>query len=75
LSENISKTRQYRHHVLKAIRQGNTKSLEQEIELLPSMDDDIQEFYKMFDETFVNLYPDFVDKFNELLVDGAAIVP
>lgn len=75
LSENISKTRQYRHHVLKAIRQGNTKVLEQEIELLPSMDDDIQEFYKMFDETFVNLYPDFVDKFNELLADGAAIVP
>ena len=75
LSENISKTRQYRHHVLKAIRQGNTKALEQEIELLPSMDDDILEFYKMFDETFVNLYPDFVDKFNELLVDGAAIVP
>ena len=48
LSENISKTRQYRHHVLKAIRQGNTKSLEQEIELLPSMDDDIQEFSSTF---------------------------
>lgn len=75
LSENISKTRQYRHHVLKAIRQGNTRALEQEIELLPSMEDDILEFYKMFDETFVNLYPDFVDKFNELLVDGSAIVP
>lgn len=75
LSENINKTRQYRHHVLKAIRQGNTKALEQEIELLPSMDDDILEFYKMFDETFVNLYPDFVEKFNELLVEGAAIVP
>jgi DNA-binding CsgD family transcriptional regulator len=75
LSENISKTRQYRHHVLKSIRQGNTKALEQEIELLPSMDDDILEFYKMFDETFVNLYPDFVDKFNDLLVEGAAIVP
>lgn len=75
LSENISKTRQYRHHVLKSIRQGNTKSLVEEIELLPSMDDDIQEFYKMFDETFVNLYPDFVEKFNALLADGAAIVP
>ena len=75
LSENISKTRQYRHHVLKSIRQGKAKALEQEIELLPSMDDDILEFYKMFDETFVNLYPDFVDKFNELLVEGAAIVP
>ena len=75
LSENISKTRQYRHHVLKSIRQGHTKALIEEIEQLPSMDDDIQEFYKMFDETFVNLYPDFVDRFNELLSEGAAIVP
>ena len=75
LSENISKTRQYRHHVLKSIRQGNTKSLVEEIEQLPSMDDDIQEFYKMFDETFVNLYPDFVDRFNGLLAEGCAIVP
>lgn len=75
LSENISKTRQYRNHVLKYIRQGNTKALVEEIELLPSIDDDILEFYKMFDETFVNIYPDFVDKFNELLVPGAAIVP
>lgn len=75
LSENINKTRQYRHHVLKSIRQGNTKSLVEEIEQLPSMDDDIQEFYKMFDETFVNLYPDFVDRFNGLLAEGCAIVP
>jgi len=75
LSENISKTRQYRHHVLKSIRQGHTKALMEEIELLPSMEDDIQEFYKMFDETFVNLYPDFVDRFNELLADGSAIIP
>lgn len=75
LSENISKTRQYRNHVLKSIRQGQTKTLVEEIELLPSIDDDIHEFYKMFDETFVNLYPDFVEKFNALLADGAAIVP
>lgn len=75
LSENISKTRQYRNHVLKSIRQGNTQMLVEEIENLPSLDDDILEFYKMFDETFVNLYPDFVERFNGLLADGAAIVP
>lgn len=75
VSENISKTRQYRHHVLKSIRQGNTKALVEEIEQMPSIDDDIQEFYKMFDEAFVNLYPDFVERFNGLLADGAAIVP
>lgn len=75
LSENISKTRQYRNHVLKSIRQGKTQMLVEEIENLPSLDDDILEFYKMFDETFVNLYPDFVERFNGLLADGAAIVP
>ena len=75
VSENISKTRQYRNHVLKYIRQGNTKALVEEIEQMPSIDDDILEFYKMFDEAFINLYPDFVERFNGLLADGAAIVP
>ena len=75
LSENINKTRQYKNHVLKYIRQGNTGRLVDEIEALPPIDEDISQFYKMFDETFINLYPDFVEKFNALLVDGAAIVP
>jgi hypothetical protein len=75
LSENISTTRQYKNHVLKNIRQGSTKKIVDEIEALPPIDEDIYEFYKMFDQTFVNLYPDFVPKFNELLADGAAIVP
>ena len=75
LSENINKTRQYKNHVLKYIRQGNTGRLVDEIEALPPIDEDISQFYKMFDETFINLYPDFVEKLNGLLVDGAAIVP
>lgn len=75
LSENINTTRQYKNHVLKNIRQGNTKLLVDEIESLPTIDEDITEFYKMFDQTFINLYPDFVEKFNGLLMDGAAIVP
>ena len=75
VSENISTTRQYKNHVLKSIRQGKAQALIDEIDMLPSLDDDIMDFYKMFDEAFVNLYPDFVDKFNALLVDGAAIIP
>lgn len=75
LSENISTTRQYKNHVLKNIRQGNTRKLVEEIDALPPIDEDIYEFYQMFDQTFVNLYPDFVSKFNDLLVDGAAIIP
>ena len=75
LSENISTTRQYKNHVLKYIRRGNDKYLIEEIESLPPIEDDIREFYQMFDRTFVNLYPDFVDEFNALLADGEAIVP
>ena len=75
LSENISTSRQYKNHVLKYIRRGNDKYLIEEIEALPPIEDDIREFYQMFDRTFINLYPDFVDEFNALLADGDAIVP
>ena len=75
LSENISTSRQYKNHVLKYIRRGNDKYLIEEIEALPPIEDDIREFYQMFDRTFINLYPDFADEFNALLADGEAIVP
>lgn len=75
LSENINTTRQYKNHVLKYIRRGAASELISEIESLPPIDDDIEEFYKMFDRTFINLYPDFVDRFNALLQDGAGIYP
>lgn len=75
LSENISTTRKYRNHVLKYLRRGNDKYLIDEIESQPPMDEDIQQFNKMFDETFVNLYPGFVEQFNKLLADGEKITP
>ena len=73
LSENINTIRQYKNHVLKYIRRGNAADIVAEIEALPPIDEDITEFYKMFDTTFLNLYPDFVDKFNSLLAEGEAI--
>ena len=75
LSENISTTRQYKNHVLKYIRRGNDKYLVEEIEALPPIEEDIRAFNEMFDKTFINLYPDFVEEFNALLADGEAIVP
>ncbi len=75
VSDNINASRQYRNRVLKYIRQGKTKELTDEIENQAPIDDDILEFHKMFDQTFVNIYPDFVEKFNALLADGEEIVP
>ena len=75
LSENISTTRKYKNHVLTYIRRGNDKYLIEEIQALPPIDEDISQFNRMFDETFINLYPDFVEKFNALLSDGEEIKP
>ena len=75
VSDNISTFRKYRMRVLKYIRQGNTKAITDEIEQLEPIDNDILEFYKMFDQAFISIYPDFVEKFNNLLAEGAEIVP
>lgn len=75
ISENINTSRLYRNRVLKFIRQGKSRLLTDEIEMGLAADDDIVQFYKMFDHAFLNIYPDFVQKFNSLLVDGAEIVP
>ena len=75
VSDNISTFRKYRMRVLKYIRQGNTKAITNEIEQQEPIDNDILEFYKMFDQAFISIYPDFVEKFNNLLADGAEIVP
>ena len=47
----------------------------EEIEATPPIEEDIRSFNKMFDETFISLYPDFVEKFNALLAPGEAITP
>jgi len=75
LSENISTSRKYKNHVLTYIRRGNNKYLVEEIMALPPIEEDISQFNRMFDETFINLYPDFVEKFNKLLVEGEEIKP
>ena len=73
VSDNINKNRKSQNHLLKYLRRGDYKYLIDEIESLPPIDDDIRQFYKMFDEAFLNLYPDFVEQVNSLLADGEKI--
>jgi hypothetical protein len=75
LSENINTSRQYKNHVRKFLRMGYIKDLEEEIDELPPIEEDIEGFYKIFDETFINLCPGFVEKFNALLLPEEAIIP
>lgn len=75
VSDNINKNRKHQNHVLKYLRRGNARYIEEELEMMPPIEEDIRTFYKMFDETFLNLYPGFVEKFNALMADGEQIEP
>ena len=39
------------------------------------VDDELKSFYAQFDKTFLNLFPTFVEDFNNLLMPQEAIVP
>ena len=69
LSEILSRDRTYKNHVLKYLKRGHEKYLIEEIEL-SQPNEDIRSFNKMFDDTFIKLYPTFVEKFNALLLPG-----
>ena len=73
LSDNLSTSRKYHNHVRNMIKQGSADKLLKEI----SSDDQqgVDEFYKMFDQAFVNMFPDFVEQFNGLLQEEYRIVP
>ncbi len=75
LSDNIGETRKYKNHVLHYIRLGHTDILAKEIESLPPLSHDVEEFNRIFDNTFLNIFPGFVHGFNELLEPGEEIVP
>jgi hypothetical protein len=40
----------------------------------PLIEEELKEFYQNFDSTFLNLFPDFVDKFNAMLPDEEKII-
>lgn len=60
-------------HSIKMLRQGRQKELLGEFELEQEEMDN--PFTQRFDTTFLDLYPDFVARFNELLKPGEQIVP
>jgi len=56
-----------RRLVSRKIAAGQTDELLKLMKSSRSGDDQPDDFFKIFDETFLDLYPDFIDKFNELL--------
>lgn len=66
-SDYIEKLAAFQRNVRRKLSQGKSAELERELSSASIMDEELQNFYDMFDNAFLNLYPNFVEEFNALL--------
>ena len=74
-SDYIDKFAKMQSGVKRKLSRGNIAELERELSSSKLMDEELKNFYQMFDDAFLNLYPNFVDEFNALLKPEAHIEP
>ena len=74
-SDYIDKTRKYQASVRKHIVNGQYAEILEEISSQKLLDEELDLFYKLFDQAFLKLYPDFVEQFNSLLRPECRIEP
>lgn len=74
-SDYIDKFAKMQSNVKRKLSRGNIAELERELSSSKLMDEELKSFYQMFDDAFLNLYPNFVEEFNALLKPEAHIEP
>jgi hypothetical protein len=75
LSEQVALLRSEDNHFRNLLKQGKSDQLFRELAISERSEKALEEFYRKFDETFLALYPDFVEQFNALLREDARINP
>ena len=75
LSEQVALLRSQDNRFRNLLKQGKSDQLFRELAISERSEKALEEFYRKFDETFLALYPDFVEQFNALLQEDARIVP
>jgi len=75
LSEQVALIRSQDNRFRNLLKQGKSDQLFRELAISERSEKALEDFYRKFDETFLALYPDFVDQFNALLQEDARIVP
>lgn len=65
----------YRKVISKLVNAGKTDELKKLIKSSKIVEDELKSFYDQFDKTFLNLFPTFVEDFNNLLLPDEAIIP
>jgi len=71
----IDKMDEYRRNLQKIVNNGKMEDLILKIKSKTFIEDELAEFYLNFDKTFIQLFPDFIDKLNKLLVTSEQIHP
>ena len=75
LSEQVAQIRSQDNRFRNLLKQGKSDQLFRELAISERSEKALEDFYRKFDETFLALYPDFVEQFNALLREDARIVP
>jgi hypothetical protein len=71
----LDKLESYRRSLAKLAMASRIDDLFKAIKSEQFMKDERKEFYHNFDKTFLELFPDFINSFNELLVEEGRIYP
>ena len=71
----IDKLDDYRHSLKKTANTGKVSDLLNAIKSNQFIEEELKEFYSNFDTTFLQLFPNFIEEFNQLLNKDQAIVP
>lgn len=71
----IDKLESYRRMLNKKAASGKTEELYNTLKSTQLIDNELKEFYQNFDNSFLNIFPDFVSDFNRLLPENERIHP
>lgn len=66
-SNYIDKLKSYQRNVKRKLAAGKSSEIQAEVSSSEFIDTELKNFYEMFDNAFLQLYPNFVEEFNELL--------
>jgi tetratricopeptide (TPR) repeat protein len=72
-SQYIGRVETYRLHLNKIAKTEGATAMMQALQSSVFLDDKLKEFYDNFDSTFLHLFPQFVEQFNNLLRDEGRI--
>ena len=71
----IEKLDSYRKSLGKLVSAGKIEQLTKTLKSSTTVDEELKSFYDNFDNTFLKLFPTFVDDFNALLRPGEEVLP